>query len=88
MKLKEVLQGEFIGKTIKVVDATNKNLIGIKGVIVDETKNLFELDNGKKLVKEQITITMNIEHETITLEGKHIVGRPEERLKKVKSLEH
>ena len=88
MKLKEALKGELIGKTVEVVEPTNKNLIGVKGKIVDETKNLLELENGKKLVKEQITIKMTIGNETITLEGKHLVGRPEDRVKKEKNDEN
>ena len=84
MNIKEALKGELIGKTIEVVDATNKDLIGTKGKVVDETRNMLELEDGKKLVKEQITINMNIGNETITLEGKHLVGRPEDRVKKVK----
>ena len=88
MKLKEVLKGELIGKTIEIVEATNKNLVGLKGKIVDETKNMLELEDGKKLVKKQITINMTIGNEIITLEGKHLMGRPEDRLKKVKNVEN
>lgn len=88
MKSKEVLRGELIGKTIEIVDATNKKLVGIKGKVVDETRNMLELEDGKKLVKEQITINMNIGNEIITLEGKHLVGRPEDRVKKVRKVEN
>ncbi len=88
MKTKEALCGEFIGKHIEVIDAENKKLVGIKGIIVDETKNMLVLDNGKTLIKDQITITMIIGKETITLEGKQMNARPEDRIKKVKHLEN
>ncbi len=53
---------DLIGKKIKVVDATNKSLIGIEGVVVDETKNLLIVETSKgrkKLLKEQITIEVD-----------------------------
>ena len=88
MKPKEAARTELIGKNIEVTDAANKKLVGIKGKIVDETRATLHLDTGKHLIKEQVKITMNIGNETVTLDGKQLVGRPEDRLKKVKHLEN
>ncbi len=47
----------LIGNTIRVVEAKNKKLIGMKGRVIDETKNLIviETEKGiKKLIKKQI----------------------------------
>jgi len=89
MKKDEILKAELIGKHVKVVDAENKGLIGIEGTIVDETRNTLkvETNNGEKtLVKDQVTITMEHKGNTFEVNGKLLVNRPEERIKKVRSL--
>lgn len=86
MKQKETLRGELIGKTIEIVSAENQSLVGVRGKIIDETRNMVTLDNKKRLIKKQITIKMTIGNETITLDGKQLVGRPEDRLKKVRNV--
>ena len=39
---------ELIGETIEIIGSKNKTLIGVKGKIVEETKNTITLDNEKK----------------------------------------
>ncbi|HZX12321.1 MAG TPA: ribonuclease P protein subunit [Candidatus Nanoarchaeia archaeon] len=73
---------EIIGKAIKVVHADNKCLIGITGTVINETRNTLELDNGKTLIKQGLTLTMNINNKVITIDGNTLSGRPENRLKK------
>ncbi len=73
-----------MGKIIKVIHSPNKHLIGVEGTVIDETRNTFELDNGKKIIKKNSVLIMNNGKQTITLEGKQLVGKPEDRLKKVK----
>ena len=82
MKEKDFIKYEFIGGTLEVVESKNKALVGLKGKIVDETKNMFMLDTGKKLVKDQSVFHISLEEETFEVDGKLLVGRPEDRLKK------
>lgn len=87
--LGDIVRHELIGRDIKIVGAKNKSLEGIRGKIVYETKNLIhvETETGiKKLIKDQITIKMNYKGKTIEINGKLLVGRPEERVKKVRKL--
>jgi len=72
------MRRELIGKQIKVVKSVNKAYIGITGIVVDETRNMLILDDGRKLIKENITIEVN---DTV-LDGKDIIGRPENRIKR------
>ncbi len=72
-----ITKKEFIGKIAEVIDSTNKSNIGIKGIIRDETKYLIMIEN-KKLIKKNITIKIN----NVTIKGKQITKRPEERIKK------
>jgi len=68
----KITQSEFIGATI-----TKE---GIYGTIIDETKNTFTVEhNGEKkmIVKQgQLTIANH------KIDGKQLVGRPEDRIKK------
>ncbi len=82
MKEKDFIKHEFIGGNLKVVKSKNKNLVGLKGKIADETKNMFLLDSGKKLIKDQSVFHITISNETFEVGGELLVGRPEDRLKK------
>ncbi|MEA3378724.1 MAG: ribonuclease P protein component 1 [Nanoarchaeota archaeon] len=85
MKPKEIIQHELIGLEIEIVDASNKSLIGKKGNIIDETKNTLTIKDGekyKKVLKSQITFRTTIAGKKIEVDGRKLVGRPEERLKK------
>ena len=70
----------LIGETLQVIRAKNKSLDGLRGEIIDETRNtlVVKTENGeKKLIKDQIVIKVN----NRTLKGSKIVGRIEERIK-------
>ena len=84
MDVKNVIKHELIGCPAEVIDATNHSLIGMKGNIVDETKHLLILENGKerRILKEHATFKVTMEGKSYTINGKLLVGRPEDRLKK------
>ena len=85
-KLKDIPRIEFIGKKVEVIDAKNKSLVGIKGKIIDETKNIFTIEkiNGetKKLIKKQITIKTTIQGNQYLIDCVVLQGKSEDRLKK------
>lgn len=83
MNEKKLVKYEFIGTEIEIIDAKNKSSIGVKGKITDETKNMFILDNGKKIIKSQCTFKMKINGKTVEINGEVLVGRPEDRIKKM-----
>ncbi|MBT3984751.1 ribonuclease P protein component 1 [archaeon] len=76
---------ELIGLDVEVVDSINKDLCGLKGKVVDETRNLIVLATNKgekKVLKKDATFMFKLENEKVEVDGKVLVGRPEERLKK------
>ncbi len=81
-----ILKQEFMGLTAKVVKSKNSFYEGINGKVIDETKNtLTILHGGKKkvIVKEISLFHFTLPDGTvIEVDGKSIVGRPEDRLKK------
>ena len=83
--MKGILKEELIGLEVEVIDAKNKSLIGIKGKIIDETKYtlVFETSKGiKKVLKEQVTLKLPYKNKKLSVEGKLLIGRPYERLKR------
>ena len=82
---KNVIRHELIGLTVEVVESTNKFNIGIKGTVVDETKNLLIIEADKKIKKIQKKGTKFIftipSGKKVKVNGTKIVRRPEERIK-------
>ncbi|WP_423792862.1 ribonuclease P protein component 1 [Methanocaldococcus indicus] len=86
MNPRDILRHELIGLDVEIVDSTNKCLVGIKGTVVDETRNMLiiEKENGKivKVPKDVCIFLFNLKKCKVKVIGKLLVGRPEERLKK------
>ena len=78
---------ELIGLEVHVKSHTDSSLTGLKGKVVDETKNMLivESRNGKveKIPKFGGIFVFKLS-DTVSVEvrGDLIVGRPEERLKR------
>ncbi|MFH1638276.1 MAG: ribonuclease P protein subunit [Candidatus Woesearchaeota archaeon] len=80
-----VTRHDLIGLGIKIVKSSNKALVGKRGKIVDESRNTITISKGKslnKLIKSTITFQTIIGGKKVEVEGKVMIGRPEERLKK------
>ena len=81
-----VVQHEFIGLDVTVVKSSNPNVVGILGRVVDETRNTFTIlqnDNRKVVVKDTSVFDFVMPDGTVVeIDGKVVMGRPEDRLKK------
>ncbi|QOJ78208.1 ribonuclease P protein component 1 [Infirmifilum lucidum] len=85
---RNILRHELIGLQAEVVEARNPYLVGIRGIVLDETKNTLvigEPGGGRKTVlKFQAVFRFILPDGTkVLVDGKYLVGRPEERLKKL-----
>jgi len=82
---KNLIKHELIGLEVEVADSTNKFQVGVKGLVVDETKNtlIIEAEKGmKKIQKKGSTFIFKISNEKkVKVNGNKIAVRPEERLK-------
>ncbi|MBI4447360.1 ribonuclease P protein subunit [Candidatus Woesearchaeota archaeon] len=84
-----IAKRELIGLEAEIIDAKNQSLVGIKGKIVDETKNTLLIEhNGKtkKVLKEDVTLNIHINNQTFQINGKVLIGRPEDRIKKLRKI--
>lgn len=82
-----IVQHEFIGLEVKVIKSSNPDIVGITGKVIDETRNTFTLLNNnrkKKVVIKDIAIFkfVMLDGTVVEIDGKIIMGRPEDRLKK------
>ena len=85
----DIARSELVGLEAEIVNASNKSLVGLKGWIVDETKNTILIDKGgvvKKVIKSQVIFNILFEGQTFQINGKVLVGRPEDRLKKIRRI--
>jgi ribonuclease P protein subunit POP4 len=70
----------LIGEEAEITQSGNKTLVGIKGKIINETKETLTIkttEGTKKTIKNTITIRINGQE----ISGKTLIGRQEERIK-------
>jgi len=75
------LREEYIGENIEVKNSKNKQLIGIKGIVLDETKNTFLIKTTDKKQKNILKKDSTFEINNKTIDGNQITKRPEDRIK-------
>lgn len=72
----------IIGTHLEVVHSTNWCDLHIEGKVVDETRNMIQIEseNGelKWLIKKNVRVRVNGR----TIDGEELVGRPEDRIKR------
>lgn len=80
----DAIAQNFIGKNITIVCGSNRDLIGVKGLVVDETRNAFRIKiptlGIKLILKNQIDFFVG-DNEKIIIKGNQIMKRSEDRLK-------
>ena len=72
---------EFIGAKIKIIDATNRSLVGLEGSVLDETKNSFKIKNNNQEEKTVLKKGALFMIDNIIIKGDEVIKRPEERIK-------
>ena len=82
----DIIRYEFIGTQALVAQSPHPDYVGLRGRVIGETRNTFTLlDQGqaKQIVKEFSVFNFTFNDGTVVdVDGKLLVGRPEDRLKK------
>ena len=81
---KNVLGHEIIGLQAEVIASSDRGRTGIKGKVVDETRNVLVIDDKgveKKVPKNEARFLIELGGEKKELDGKKLVARPEDRVK-------
>ena len=74
---------ELIGSNVEIVESNNKQIVGLAGSIIDETKSMFTIHVGnsvKKVPKEIAYWKFTINGKTTILKGIELTKRPYERV--------
>jgi ribonuclease P protein subunit POP4 len=82
----DIIRSELIGLNAKVAKSTNPSLARLKGTVLNETRNTVVLlchGKEKKIVKDVSVFHFTLQDGTVLeIDGKLLVGRPEDRVKK------
>lgn len=81
-----LVKHELIGLEVEIIESKNKDQIGLKGTVTDETYNMIKI----KTKQEEKSIPKNItvfkftlpNGEKVKVDGKLLLARPEDRIKK------
>ena len=80
-----ILRHELVGLTVKVSQTTNAAIRGIRGEVVDETRNTLRIAQAKRTLmvpKDIATFRFKLpDGLLVDVDGKRLVARPESRLK-------
>ena len=84
--VKNILQHELIGMDVKILDCPVVEKANTRGTIIDETRNMLTIETKsgvKNLPKESCTFSFKLRSgERVRVEGRLLVSRPEDRIKK------
>ena len=82
----DIIRYEFIGTAAHVAQSTHPGYLGLSGRVIGETRNTFTLSSEgatKNIIKESSIFDFAFNDGTVVnIDGKLLVGRPEDRLKK------
>jgi len=82
----DILQSELIGLHARVARSPHADYLGIKGKVIDETRKTLVIlhRNERKIVIKGVAVFhFTMPNGTIMeIDGKAIVGRPEDRVKR------
>ncbi len=84
MKSSKLFNQELVGADCEITGAKNASLKGIKGRIINETRNTLTIKTGKgekTVLKQQVTIMAEINNKKFRIDGAEIDARPEDRAK-------
>jgi ribonuclease P protein subunit POP4 len=80
-----LVKHELIGLKVKIFNCKNPQLKGFEGFIIDETKNTLSIqsENKIRIIPKDISIFHFFlpNGKIVEVDGKILVGRPENRLK-------
>ena len=84
---KNLIRHELIGLKVKIEESTDPTQKGLKGKVIDETYNTIKIETAKgkeKVIpKKNSVFIFTLPNKTkVQVEGKLLVARPEDRIKK------
>jgi ribonuclease P protein subunit POP4 len=88
VKVEDLRRGELIGLEARVTMSSSRALVGMRGKIIDETKNILVLRTAggdKKIPKITSAFLITLPNgKEVKVNGTQILGRPEDRIRKLR----
>lgn len=87
MESYDITKDELIGRRVVITACSDPTWVNRGGMIIDETKHTFLIDNGneeKRIGKKSATFEFDYHGKKTIIEGKRLVYRPEDRIKKTR----
>jgi ribonuclease P protein subunit POP4 len=83
-KASNLLQHELIGLKVEIINDSNPYNIKLRGYVIDESRNSLMIKNVKKqrIAKKNAVFKFILDGESVKVEGRILIGRPEDRVKK------
>jgi len=84
---RDIVKDELIGRHVTIITCTDPTWINCSGTVTDETQKTFLIEmNGseKRIAKETATFEFDYYGKKTIIEGKRLVNRPEDRIKKTR----
>jgi ribonuclease P protein subunit POP4 len=82
---RNIVLHELIGLRVRVLKCADRKQVGLRGTVVDESKNTLVVDTGnqlKRLVKATSTFRFYAGRKSFIVNGVEINFRPEDRIEK------
>ncbi len=80
-----IMAHEMIGLEVRVAKSTDRGRQGVKGRVVDETKNVFVVENMEgaemKVPKAECEFEFTLGSEKVLVDGRKILYAPAQRVK-------
>ncbi len=81
---RKIVEQEIIGKHVEVIHASCREYVGIKGRLIDETKNMFFIEDEKtRMVPKNVKFRIKTSNGNMEVDGSMLMHRPEDRIKKL-----
>ncbi len=82
---RNILRHELIGLEARVIRDSNPSNVSISGKVIDETRNTLVIRHGEKakmIAKKDAVFLLRLPERDVEVEGRALVGRPENRVKR------
>lgn len=80
-----ILRHELIGLDVKILRDSNPFNVSISGKVIDESRNTVVIRHGgelKRIAKKDAVFLFKLPDGGVEVEGRALVGRPEDRVKR------
>ena len=79
-----ILRSELVGLEVEVLHDSNPSNVKLRGKVVDETMKTLVIQSAglKRIAKKDAVFKFSLDGVAVKVEGRTLIGRPEDRVKK------